>query len=176
MLRGLVVVAALGALLLVATVATGRVDNPVSQLTAIRNPFNKVSAALSEVTQRERAWHVVTREANSICARFEPSKLVIRPALPRNRADYVRAVRIELERERAIQAELATLQPPPNYRGPYSQFLTNRQVALAALERMQRAVVEKNREKYVPAARELALRKSLIDHYAPAAGMPACVF
>jgi hypothetical protein len=41
---------------------------------------------------------------------------------------------------------------------------------------MQRAVVEKNREKYVPAARELALRKSLIDHYAPAAGMPACVF
>jgi hypothetical protein len=176
MLRGLVVVAALSALLLVATVATGRVDNPVSQLTAIRNPFNNVSAALSEVTQRERAWHVVSRDANSICARFEPSKLVIRPALPRNRADYVRAVRIELERERAIQAELAKLQPPSNYKGSYAQFLNNRQVAVAALERLQKAVIEKSREDYVVAARELALRKSLIDHYAPAAGMPACAF
>jgi hypothetical protein len=176
MLRGLVVVAALSALLLVATVATGRVDNPVSQLTAIRNPFNNVSAALSEVTQRERAWHVVSRDANSICARFEPSKLVIRPALPRNRADYVRAVRIELERERAIPAELAKLQPPSNYKGSYAQFLNNRQVAVAALERLQKAVIEKSREDYVVAARELALRKSLIDHYAPAAGMPACAF
>ena len=168
--------AALSALLLVATVATGRVDNPVSQLTAIRNPFNNVSAALSEVTQRERAWHVVSRDANSICARFEPSKLVIRPALPRNRADYVRAVRIELERERAIQAELAKLQPPSNYKGSYAQFLNNRQVAVAALERLQKAVIEKSREDYVVAARELALRKSLVDNYAPAAGMPACAF
>jgi hypothetical protein len=174
--RGLVLAGAVVALLVAATVATGRVDNPISQLTAIRNPFNEVSAALSEVTQRERAWHVLTREANSVCARYEPSKLVIRPVMPRNRADYAPAIGLALDRERAIQAELATLQPPPNYRGPYSQFLTNRQVALAALERMQRAVVEKNREKYVPAARELALRKSLIDHYAPAAGMPACVF
>jgi hypothetical protein len=93
-----------------------------------------------------------------------------------NRADYVRGVRIELDRERAIQAELAKLQPPSNDNGSCAQFLNNRRVALAALERLQKAVIEKNREEHVVAARDFALRKSLVDHYAQATGMPACAF
>ena len=76
-------------------------------------PFNEVSAALTGPVQRERAWDAVVKEANSICARYPHEELVIRPALPRNRADYVGAMEIALERERAIQAELAKLQPPP---------------------------------------------------------------
>jgi hypothetical protein len=124
--------------------------------------------------QHERAWHAVVKEANTICARYPQEELVIRPALPRNRADYVGAMEIALERERAIQAELAKLQPPPNYKLLYSQFLDNRQVAIAELKHLQRATKDENREEYVLAARELALRTSLADPYAPA-GMPACV-
>jgi hypothetical protein len=115
MLRVLAVVAALSALLLVA-MATGRLDYLHSQLTAIRKPFNEVSAALTGPVQRERTWDAVVKEANSICARYPHEELVIRPALPRNRADYVSAIsaiEIALDRERAIQAELAKLQPPP---------------------------------------------------------------
>jgi hypothetical protein len=175
MLRVLAVVAAPGALLLVA-MATGRLDYLHSQLTAIRKPFNEVSAALTGPVQRGRAWDAVIKKANSICARYEHDELVIKPALPRKRGAYVRAIRIELERERAIQAELTKLQPPPDYKGPYSQFLSNRQLALAALGRLQKAAKKKNREEYAVAARDFALRKSLVDHYAPAAGMPACAF
>ena len=172
MLRVLAVVAAFGALLLVA-MATGRLDYLHSQLTAIRKPFNDVSAALTGPVQRGRAWDSVVKEANSICIRYEHEELVAKAALPRTRGAYVRAIRIELERERVTQAELAKLQPPPDYKGPYSQFLSNRQLALAALERLQKAT-KKNREEYVVAARDFALRKSLVDHYAPAAaGMPA---
>jgi hypothetical protein len=175
MLRVLAVVAALGALLLVA-MATGRLDYLHSQLTAIRKPFNDVSAALTGPVQRGRAWDSVVKEANSICIRYEHDELVIKAALPRTRGAYVRVIGIELERERTTQAELAKLQPPPDYTGPYSQFLSNRQLALAALERLQKAAKNKNREEYVVAARDFALRKSLVDHYAPAAGMPACAF
>jgi hypothetical protein len=175
MLRVLAVVAALGALLLVA-MATGRIDYIHSQLTAIRKPFNDVSAALTGPVQRGRAWDAVVKEANSICDRYPQEGLVIGPALPRNRGAYVRAIEITLERERAMQAELAKLQPPPNYKGPYSQFLSNRQLALTALERLQKAAKKKNREEYVVAAGDFALRKRLVDHYAPAAGMPACTF
>jgi hypothetical protein len=175
MLRVLTVVAALGALLLVA-MATGRLDYLHSQLTAIRKPFNEVSAALTGPVQNERAWRDVVKQANTICARYPQEELVVRPALPRKRGAYLRAIRIELERERAMQAELTELQPPLNYKGPYSQFLSNRQLALAALERLQNAAKKKNREEHVGAAGEFALRKSLVDHYAPAAGMPACTF
>ena len=87
-----------------------------------------------------------------------------------------RAGEITLERERAMQAELAKLQPPPNYKGPYSQFLSNRQLALTALERLQKAAKKKNREEYVVAAGDFALRTRLVDHYAPAAGTPSCTF
>jgi hypothetical protein len=176
MLGVLAVAAAIGALLLVA-MATGRLDYLQSQLTAIRKPFNDVSAALTGPVQRGRAWDVVVKEANPICTRYEHEEPVVKPALPRKRRAYVRAIRIELERERVTQAELAKLQPPPDYRGPHSQFLSNRQLALAALEPLQKATKKKkNREEYVVAARDLALRKSLVDHYAPAAGMPACAF
>jgi hypothetical protein len=172
MLRGLVVVAALGAFLLVAF-ATGRLDYLHSHLTAIREPFNEVGAALTGPVQRERAWDVVVKEANSICARYPQEELVIKPALPRNRADYVSDIEIALDRERAIQAELAKLQPPPITSFSTPNFLDNRQVALAELKHLQRATKDKNREEYVLAARELALRTSLADQYAPA-GMPAC--
>jgi len=59
----------------------------------------------------------------------------------------------------STQAELAKLQPPPDYEGPYSQFLSNRQLALAALERLQKAARKKNRAEYVVAYRDFALRK-----------------
>ena len=120
MLRVLAVVAAFGALLLVA-MATGRLDYIHSQLTAIRKPFNDVSAALTGPVQRGRAWDSVVKEANSICIRYEHEELVAKAALPRTRGAYVRDIRIELERERVTQAELAKLQPPPDYKGPYSQ-------------------------------------------------------
>jgi hypothetical protein len=174
-LKGLALAAAVGALALVAMAATGSVDD-LRSLGNIKNPFKKVNAALTEVMDREHAWAALTKEANSICARYPRDELVVRPALPRNRADYIRALGIALDRERSIQPALAALQPPSNYEGPYSRFLRNRQVAITALERVQKATRDKNREDFVVAARVLALRKSLIDHYAAAVRMPACVF
>ena len=177
MLKGLALAAAIGAVALVAAVATGRADYLRSELDALRKPFNDVSAALSPVGERERAWDALTRKADSICARYEQDELVIRPALPRNRrADHVRAIEIALDRERAMQTELAALQPPSNYAILYTSFLENRDAALAELEHLQMAAKEKNREEYVLAARGLGQRKGLIDRYAAAAGMPACVF
>jgi hypothetical protein len=177
MLKGLALAAAIGAVALVAAVATGRADYLRSELDALRRPFNDVSAALSPVVERERAWDTLTKKADSICARYEEDELVIRPALPRNRrADYVRAIESALERERAMQAELAELQPPSNYKILYTSFLQNRDAALAELEHLQKAAKEKIREAYVLAASGLAQRKGLIDRYAAAAGMPACEF
>lgn len=177
MLKGLALAAAIAAVALVAAVATGRADYLHSQLDALRRPFNDVSAALTPVAERERAWDALTEKADSICARYEQDELVIKPALPHiRRADYVRALEIALNRERAMQAELAALQPPFNYKILYTSFLENRDAALAELEHLQKAAKEKNREEYVLAAHGLAQRKGLIDRYAAAAGMPACVF
>jgi len=177
MLKGLALAAAIGAVALVAAVATGRADYVRSQLDALRRPFNDVSAALRPVGERERAWDALTRKADSICARYEQDEPVIGRALPRNRrAEYVRAIEVALDRERAMQTELAALQPPSNYTILYTSFLENRDAALAELEHLQKAAKERNREEYVLAARGLAQRKGLIDRYAAAAGMPACMF
>ena len=118
----------------------------------------------------------VVKEANSICAGDRQGEFVLRRALPPNRTQHVRAIRRELDREGTIQSELVVLQAPANYAGPYSLFLHNRQDALAALERLQRATKEKNRQDYVDAARVLTQRERFIEHYAAAAGMPACAF
>jgi hypothetical protein len=177
MFKGLALAAAIAAIALVAAVATGRADYLRSELDALRRPFNEVSAALSPVVEREGAWDALTKKADSICARYEQNELVIRPALPRNRrTDYVRTIETALDRERAMQAELAALQPPSNYKILYTSFLDSRDAALAHLEHLQKAAKEKNREEYVLAARGLAQRKGLIDRYAAAARMPACVF
>jgi len=116
------------------------------------------------------------KRANSICARYPQGGFVLKPALARNRGQYVRAIGIELERERAIQSELGVLLPPPNYERPCSLFLHNRRDVLAALERVQRATREKNRANYVDAARVLAQKERLISTYAETVGMPACAF
>jgi hypothetical protein len=174
MLRGLLAMAALGSLGLVTMVGTGR---DVPGLSAIRNPFNDVSAALAPVTQREHEWDAVTKKADRICARYQRDELVIKSALPRrHRADYVRVIGIARHRERNLQAELANLQPPFNYKPLYSQFLRNRKVALAELKRLQKAAMRNNREDFAFAARTLMQRKGMIDSSAEANGMPACVF
>ena len=174
MLRGVLAMAALGSLGLVAMVGTGR---DVPGLGAIRNPFDDVSAALAPISQREREWDALTKKADRICARHGQDELVIKQALPRRRrADYVRAIRVAFDRERNLQAELAHLHPPFNYKPLYSQFLRNRKAALAELKRLQQAAMTKNREDFAVAARALAQRKGMIDRSAEANGMPACVF
>jgi hypothetical protein len=177
MLRGLLLSAALGGLGLVAIAGTtGRLDD-VPGLSAIQNPFNDVSAALAPIAQRERAWDAVTKKANAICARNHHDELVIKSALPRrHRADYVRALGIALDRKRNLQARLANLQPPFNYKPLYSQFLRNRKVALAELNRLHKAATTNSRKDFAFAARTLMQRKGMIDRSAEANGMPACVF
>jgi len=175
MLRGLLISGTVGALFLVGTAATGLVDLR-GDLGAIRNPFDKVSVALSPSVEQARAWHALSEKADSICARYPQDELVIRPTLPRQRADYVHTVGITLERERAIQGELTALQPPPNYRVLYSQFLGSRQAALAELERLQRVATAKKREDYVLAAQAFAQSKNVVGHYAASTRMPACAF
>ena len=177
MLRGLLLSAALGGVGLVAIAGTTAHLDEVPGLSAIKNPFNDVSAALAPVTQRERAWDAVTKKANAICARNQQDALVIKSALPRrHRADYVRALGIMLDRRRNLQARLANLQPPFNYKPLYSQFLRNRKVALAELKRLHKAAMTHNRKDFAFAARALKQRKGMIDRSAEANGMPACVF
>jgi hypothetical protein len=177
MLKVLVLAAAVGALVLV---ATGRVDDLRSEVSVLReNPFDEVNEALTKPAHldvQKSAWDAAAKRANSICAHYQQDELVIRLFPPRNRADYVRALGIALGRERRMQAALAALRPPPKYELPYSKFLHDRQVALAALKRLQRAAKENNREDFVLAARVLVRRKVSIDHYVRSAGMPACVF
>jgi hypothetical protein len=169
-LAGVVVVLALGAL-----AASGRVNDLRTQL-HIKNPFKEVNAALNASLQQQRGWHALTHQADAICARYAQGELVIRKTLPRHRAGYLSALGTAVERERNIEVELTGLQPPSSYERPYSQFLRNRQAALAALERLQKAVKEKSRQEFAPAARTLEQRKRLVDTYAEAAGMPACAF
>jgi hypothetical protein len=156
--------------------ATGGIDELRSQLPDVRKPFNEVNEALKGAQDRERQWDNVVKRANSICARYPRGRFVLKPALPHNRGPYVRAIRIELDRERAIQSELGVLLPPPNNERPYSLFLRNRRDALAALEPVQRATREKNRANYVDAARVLAQKERFISSYAETVGMPACAF
>jgi hypothetical protein len=92
MLRGLVISGAVGALLLVGSMTTGLLDLR-EELGSIRNPFDKASAALSEPLRQAHAWNALGKKADSICARYAREELVIRPTLPRRRADYVRAAR-----------------------------------------------------------------------------------
>ena len=176
-IKGVVLAVVVGAVSVL--VATGRVDDLRSQVGLEENPFDAINEALKEPTservRQKIAWGSLTREANSICADYQHG-LVIRRTLPRNRSEYVRALRSALERERMMQAELAALKPPPNYKLPYSKFLMDREVALAALERLQRAAKEKNRKDFALAARTILRRRALIDLYVRSVGMPACLF
>jgi hypothetical protein len=175
MVKGLVLAAVVGTAALVAA-ATGGIDELRSQLPDVRKPFNEVNDALKGAQDRKRQWDNVVKRANSICARYPQGGFVLEPALPPNRGQYVRAIGIKLDREGAIQSELAVLLPPPNYERPYSLFLHNRRDALAALERVQRATRAKNRANYVDAARVLTQKERFIRTYAETVGMPACAF
>jgi hypothetical protein len=176
MLRGLLVAAAVGAVALVVIAATGGVDDLRAQLPGIRNPFKEANDAIQGNIVLGGQWGAVAKEANSICTSHPQSGFVVSATIPADRQQYVRAIGREIDRETAIQAELAALQPPANYEGPYSLFLNNRQEALAALERMPKAAKEKDREDFALAAGEVKQRKRFIDHYAAVAGMPDCVF
>jgi hypothetical protein len=177
MLKVVVLAAAVGALVLV---ATGRVDDLRSQIGLRENPFDAINAALEDSSQRaqqQMAWNAFARKTNSICTDHEKDELGIRLALPRNRADFARALGTVLDRERTMQAELRALQPaPPNYSVSYSKFLRDRQAGLAALARMQRAAKENKRKDFILAARAILRRKATIDAYVRSAGMPACIF
>lgn len=177
MLKVLVLVVAVGTL---GFVATGRVDDLRSEVSALRDPFDALNEALTSATvlpeNQKKAWNAFAKEANSICARYQQDDFVIGLALPRNRADFVRALGIALEREHAMQAELSALTPPPNYVLSYSRFLHDRQLGLEALERFQRAAKEKNRKGFVRAARAIVRRSVSIDAYVHSARMPACTF
>jgi hypothetical protein len=177
MLKVLVLVVAVGALVFV---ATGRVDDLRSEVSALRDPFDALNEALTSPAllreNQKKAWDAVAKEANSICARYQQDDVAIRLALPRNRADFVRALGIALEREHAMQADLSALTPPPNYHLSYSKFLHDRQVGLVALERFQRAAKEKDRKGFVLAARAIVRRSVSIDAYVQSARMPACTF
>jgi hypothetical protein len=179
-IKGVVLAAAavVGALSLLA--ATGRVDDLRSQVGLKEDPFDAINEALkepgSERVRQKIAWGSLTREANSICADYQHHSHVVRRTLPRNRSDYVRALRSSVARERMMQAELAALKPPPNYKRPYSKFLEDREVALAALERLQRAAKEQNRKDFALAARTILRRRASIDLHVRSVGMPACLF
>jgi hypothetical protein len=176
MLKGLVLAPVIGGVALVVAAATGSVDDLRSQLPDIRAPFNEVTAALEDAHDGERRWDKVVKDANSICARDPRGRFVVSPVPPPDGGQYVRAIRIELGREREIQAELAALQPPPNYEPPYALFLHRRRDALAALERLQEATKARNQEDYVDAAGVLHRKTGFTDLYARTVGMPACVF
>jgi hypothetical protein len=176
MIKGLVLAAVVGAVALVVVATTGGVDDLRSQLPDLRKPFNEVTDALKGAQNRERQWDKVVKEANSICARSPQGGFVLSPVLPPNRREYVRAIRIELDREGRTQAGLAALQPPPNYERPYALFLHIRRDAIAGLERLQQATKEKNQADYADAVRVFNQRKGFIDHYAKTVGMSACVF
>lgn len=176
MIKGLVVVAAVGAVALVAVAATGSVDDLRAQLPSIRNPFKEANKALQASADREREWDAVVKQANAICSSYPEVGFVVRTGLPANRQPYVRAIGRALEREGAIQSKLAALRPPANYEGPYSLFLHSRGDALAALDRLQRATRAKSREDYAEAARVIEQKTVFVDHYAATVGMPACAF
>jgi hypothetical protein len=177
-IKGVVAAAVVGAVSLL--VATGRVDDLRSQIGLKENPFDAINEALKEPSServRQRiAWGSLRREANSICADYQHHGLVIRRTLPPNRSDYIRTLRSAAERERMMQAELAALKPQPPYKLPYSKFLEDREVALAALERLQRAAKEMNRQDFALAARTIQRRRASIEVYVQSAGMPACLF
>jgi hypothetical protein len=96
-------------------------------------------------------------------------------SLPQNRADYVDALGIALAREREMQARLGAVQTPNNYDISYTRFLHDRQVAIAAMERLRTAVTEKRRKDFILAARALVRAQASINPYVQSAGMPACV-
>src|SRR4029453_11065630 len=159
MVKGLVLAAVVGAGGLVAA-ATGGIAELRSQLPDLRKPFNEVNDALKGSTGPR----------TPVGQRCEAGQLDLRPLPARwtrpqagsafqARAVRVRAIGIELDRERAIQSELDVLLPPANYERPYSLFLHNRRDALAALERVQRATREKNPANHVDAARVLTEKK-----------------
>ena len=176
MLRGFVFAGVVVVLALAALGATGRLDNLRSDLgiPKIKNPFKEANAALTEALDSQRAWRAVVREADSTCGRYPQDELVIRPAPPRRPAEYAQALGAAIHRERALDAELAMLQPPSSYEGPYSLFLHNRQAAVTALERLRRAAREKNSQDYALAAGAFTQRKTYVDHYAATVGMSAC--
>jgi len=176
MVKGLLVVAAVGVVALVAVAATGGVDDLRAQLPDIRNPFREANKALRASADRERQWDALVKQANSICSSDPEVRFVVRPTLPANRRRYARAIGRELDREVAIQAQLVALQPPANYEGPYSLFIHNRGDVLAALDRLQSAARAKNREDYTDAVRVIQQKTVFVDHYAATVGMPACAF
>src|SRR4029450_10852795 len=95
MVKGLVLAAVVGAAVLVAA-ATGGIDELRSQLPDLRKPFNEVNDALKGAQDRERQWDNVVKRPNPICARYPQGGLVLKPALPSKRGQYVRAIGIEL--------------------------------------------------------------------------------
>src|SRR4051794_19076586 len=103
MIKVLALAGVVGAVALVAT-ATGGINELRSQLPDLRRPFNEVNAALKGAQDRERQWDNLVKQANSICARHPQGKFVLRPVLPPNGAQYVRAIGSELDREGSIQS------------------------------------------------------------------------
>jgi len=175
MIKLLALAGILGSAALVAT-ATGGIDELRSQLPDLRSPFNEVNAALRGAQDRERQWDDVVKRADSICSRHGQRRFVLEPALPADGTRYVRAIRIELARERIIQSRLLLLRPPPNYAGPYSVFLRNRQEVLSALVRLKSATKKESQEGYADAARLVGQRRAFVTSYPATVGMPACAW
>jgi hypothetical protein len=172
MLKGLVLAAAVAALVVV---ATGRVDDIRSEVSGLRvNWFDAMNSGRSQAEKQKKEWAEVAREANSICAEYHEQELVIRLSLPQNRADYLDALGVAIGREREMQARLSAVQTPP-YDVSYPKFLRDRQMAIAAMDRLRAAVKEKRRRDFVLAARALVRAQASINPYVQSAGMPACV-
>jgi hypothetical protein len=171
-LKLLLLVAAVGVLLVA---GSGRLDDFRSEVTSLRaNWFDAITNPSSQADKREKEWDALAAEANSICTDHEQDELVLRLALPRNRADYLRALGIALDRERTKLAALHALQPP-SYDVSYSKFLHDRQDVLSALERLRLAVRAKDRKNVISAARAVLRIEATINGYVQSAGMPACI-
>jgi hypothetical protein len=171
-LKLLLLVAAVGVLLVA---GSGRLDDFRSEVTSLRaNWFDAITNPSSQADKRKKEWDALAAEANSICTDHEQDELVLRLALPRNRADYLRALGIALDRERTKLAALRALQPP-SYDVSYSKFLHDRQDVLSALERLRLAVRAKDRKNVISAARAVLRIEATINGYVQSAGMPACI-
>ena len=170
MLKGLLLAGAVGAVSLVALASSGRLDD----LTAIRKPFNDVSAAISKPVEQTRVWETVTKKADAICAGYGRNGLFIRPTLPPHRAALVRAIEDTLASAQAAQAELVKLVAPTNYKVLYSEFLQDRQAVVADLKDLLRATKQNDGEEFALVASTLTHSRSVLDRVAEAARMPAC--
>lgn len=154
---------------------TGRADDLRSELNGLRgNWFAAAVTPSLRAEDEQKAWDAIAAKANRICTDPAEAELNLRVAFPQDRAEFVRSVGAVLERERVKLAALRVLQPPPIYQVAYAQFLHQREAALLALERLQRAVQTQDRRKAVRAVRSALLLEASIDSYVQSAGMPAC--